>query len=82
MKNRIKAHLIKMSDSRGRDKTFCPSEVARELFKEDEWRSQMDLIRSLADELVAEGQLVVMQKNKPIAVKPSEAVGPIRLRKK
>ncbi len=42
----------------------------------------MDIVREVADELTKEGVLVVMQKGNVIAEGATEAVGPIRLRKK
>lgn len=66
---------------RGLGKTFCPSEVARELFS-DKWRDEMELIRNVADDLVKKGKLVVLQKGIIQNKLPSELKGPIRLRKK
>lgn len=73
------AHL-KFAADRGSEKTFCPSEVARELFAED-WRQKMDLVREIADELVIEGKLNVLQKGIVKHDLPSKLSGPIRLRK-
>jgi len=65
---------------RGFDKTYCPSEVARAYAPED-WRSKMELVRQVADDLVAIGKLIVLQNGKRIDAKPTKAKGPIRLRK-
>ncbi len=76
----IKSELLKFAEVRGADKTYCPSEVARVLY--ENWRGQMDAVRKVADGLVQDQQLEVLQggivKNKP----PTQLKGPIRLRKK
>ncbi|SFB71026.1 DUF3253 domain-containing protein [Kaistella jeonii] len=59
--DRIKKLHLEFSEDRGLDKTYCPSEVARELFPDD-WREKMDLVRKVADELLIEGKLIVLQK--------------------
>ena len=75
----IRSHL-EFAEERGFGKTYCPSEVARSIFPNG-WREQMDLVRQVADELVASGHLVTLQKGKIIDQKLTEAKGPIRLRK-
>ncbi|MGB6151833.1 MAG: DUF3253 domain-containing protein [Pricia sp.] len=75
----INLHL-KFAEDRGTDKTYCPSEVARKIYPDD-WRPKMDLVRQVADTLVESGKLVVLQNGRKIDDKPSEATGPIRLRK-
>lgn len=77
----VKIAHIKLANSRGNECTYCPSEVAREIFPES-WREQMSLVREIADDLVTSGELVVFQKGTIISEKPTEAKGPIRLRKK
>ena len=57
-------------------RTFCPSEVARELRPED-WRSLMPLIREEAERLVGKGQLHCWQRGDRAS--PTAASGPIRL---
>ena len=79
--DRIKKLHLKFAEDRGLDKTYCPSEVARELFP-DNWREKMDLVRDIADELVIEGKLIVLQKGFEKNELPSKLTGPIRLRKK
>lgn len=83
MKNKenIKELHLKFAKERGLDATYCPSEVARKLYPEN-WRDKMDLVREVADDLVAKDKLVVMQKGEIIPEKATEASGPIRLRKK
>jgi len=63
------------------DSSFCPSEIARIYFDEN-WREEMDLVRSVADELVKENKLITLQNGVIIGNLPSEAKGPIRLKSK
>lgn len=76
----IKSHL-KFAEERGFEKTYCPSEVAKELFPEN-WRDKMNLVREIADKLVIENKLVVLQKGIIKTELPSKLTGPIRLQKK
>ncbi len=78
---KIHSSLLKFSDKRGFRKTYCPSEVSRELFPNN-WRDKMELVREVADELVKSGHLLVLQKSKIKMELPSKLTGPIRLRKK
>ncbi len=79
--NNFKISLLKLADERGLEKTFCPSEVARQLFP-NYWRDKMDEIRKEADILIKENKLVVMQKEIIQKDLPSKLKGPIRLRLK
>lgn len=66
-----------MAASRGENKTFCPSEVARENFGEN-WRDSMQAIRDAAFDLAEENKVVVLQKGKK--VDKENLKGPIRIR--
>jgi len=77
----IRNFHLDFAEQRGLESTYCPSEVARACFSKD-WRSQMDLVRQVADELVADEKLVVMQKGEIISAKAVDAKGAIRLRRK
>ena len=81
LKDEIQISHLKFAEERGLEKTYCPSEVARELFPNN-WRDKMDLIRNVADELVKSGELVVLQKGEIKKELPSKLKGPIRLRKR
>ncbi|SFH78570.1 DUF3253 domain-containing protein [Halpernia frigidisoli] len=74
------AHL-KFAKDRGFEKTFCPSEVARELFP-DIWREKMDEVRNVAQELINENLIEVSQKGEIKNQNISKLIGPIRLRLK
>lgn len=68
--------IIELSTERGKDKTICPSEVARKLWPND-WRKYMEEIRKTAFALRDAGKITITQKgNKLIG---NEAVGPIRI---
>lgn len=79
--DKIKNAHLQFAAERGFEKTYCPSEVARELFPE-EWRGKMDLVRDVADELVTAGKLQVLQGNVVGKDLPSKLKGPIRLRRR
>lgn len=61
----------------GPDKTICPSEAAR-CVSPDNWRTLMDVTRSVAARLASEGRIEVTQQGQPIDL--ASARGPVRLR--
>lgn len=61
---------------RGAGKTICPSEVARAI-DSDDFRRYMPLVRSVASALVLGGEVVALQKGKPVSLETAR--GPIRL---
>jgi hypothetical protein len=70
-----------------RSKTICPSEAARLVAGDPrnkshaarrDWEALMEPARSAARRLVAQGRIVITQRNHP--VDPATAKGPIRLR--
>ena len=75
----IGREILRIAKQRGSAKTLCPSEVARNLFSAAEWRSKMDLVRSVGLALVEERKIVVMQEGK-VVPDPAAARGPIRYR--
>ena len=80
-KLKIKKLHLQLANERESNKTYCPSEVARKLDVKN-WREHMDNVRNVADELIAENRLEVLQKGKTLQEKASKALGAIRLRKK
>ena len=74
----IKDTHLQMAKQRGRNKTYCPSEVAKSVFG-PEWREHMDVVREVADKLVADNKLNVLQKGLIVTHLPTKAKGPIRL---
>jgi hypothetical protein len=71
----IRAALLRTARARGPGKSFCPSDVARDLA--DDWRPLMPVIRSVATDLQQEGRLTATQKGQAVDV--ATARGPIRL---
>jgi hypothetical protein len=67
--------IMSMAKKRGLEKTFCPSEIARQF--EDQWRSLMDPVRSAAAQLIDQGQLVCKQHGEIVDIRTVK--GPIRL---
>jgi len=76
----IKNKHFEFAKARGSEKNYCPSEVARGLFPEN-WRSKMDAVRSVADDLFRNEELIVSQFGKDLDILPSEVKGHIRLRR-
>lgn len=78
---KIKEAHIRFAEDRGFDKTYCPSEIARELFPEN-WREMMDEVREIGDQLVMTGKLEILQKGTVQEQPSTKLKGPIRFRKK
>ncbi|MEM1288625.1 MAG: DUF3253 domain-containing protein [Pseudomonadota bacterium] len=71
----IRDAILVAVQERGEGKTICPSEVARTLDRV-RWRALMPQVREEASALLADSQIAVTQKGRP--VDPLEAKGPIR----
>ena len=78
--HQLQETILNLLSQRAKNATICPSEAARAIFPEDQWREHLEQTRQAARRLVATGQLEILQKGHP--VNPSTAKGPIRLRKK
>lgn len=74
----LEAEILSKLGERARGATICPSEVARSLAPDDEWRALMEPVRQAARRLVAKGVLDITQGGH--VVDASTAKGPIRLR--
>ncbi|WP_297338187.1 DUF3253 domain-containing protein [Algoriphagus sp.] len=74
----LKTALLEMCRKRG-DSSFCPSEVARQLYPED-WRNFMDEILAEAMKLYRSGEIRITQSGKNIDPH-QEVKGPIRISK-
>jgi len=72
------ATIFDLLEARDEGKTICPSDAARRLAGDADFRALMPLIRETARELVAEGRLEVTQSGEVIDL--DRARGPIRLR--
>jgi hypothetical protein len=64
--------------ARARGATICPSEAARALAGDSDFRAHMAPVRAAAAAMVARGELEVTQRG--AVVEPATARGPIRLR--
>ncbi|MCR9159045.1 MAG: DUF3253 domain-containing protein [Nannocystaceae bacterium] len=74
----LEAAIVALLDARGPGKTICPSEAARRVDPE-QWRPLMEPARRAARRMVARGELEICQRGK--VVDPTDAKGPIRLRR-
>ena len=74
----VERAILDLLARRDRGATICPSEVARALGGDEGFRSLMPLVRGVAAELVARGEIEVTQSGE--VVDPADARGPIRLR--
>lgn len=74
----LKTTILKLVNERGPEKTICPSEAARELGEDSDWKKLMDPVREAARELHKSGQIQIEQQGQP--VDPDQCSGPIRLR--
>ncbi len=77
----LEAAIVALLAERGRDKTICPSEAAKQVGGREarsDWESLMEPARAAARRLVAQGSIDITQGGK--TVDPSRAKGPIRLR--
>lgn len=73
MSERIRAAILDLALQRGREKSLCPSEVAKALAPD--WRSLMPEVRA-----VAAGMPEIIATQRGVEVDPVTARGPIRLR--
>jgi hypothetical protein len=75
MSKKIEKQILLLLQERGKDKSICPSEVARQLFPED-WRTHMDEIRAVAKNLCVQKKILITQNNKVVDL--NKIKGPIR----
>ena len=72
----LEESVMRLLKERGRGKTICPSEAARDVFPDD-WRGQMEAARMAVRRLIVDGKVVVKQKGK--VVDASTAKGAVRV---
>mgnify|MGYP000055270640 CR=1 FL=1 len=72
----IERTIRNMVESRGPEKTICPSEVARRL-RDDDWRELMEAVRRAVGRLKARDEVVVTRGGEH--VEPWDPGGPIRI---
>ena len=61
--------------SRSAGGTICPSEVARSLARETDWREAMPAVHAAVDRLIAEGVIRLSWKGQPLTAR----AGPYRI---
>lgn len=69
--------ILSTAQARGSEKTFCPSEIARELFPED-WRAHMQDVVEVAIALQRQEKVLITQKGEPVDINHIKA--PIRIK--
>jgi hypothetical protein len=75
---RLEETIIALLENRGRRASICPSEAARRVAGDDDWRALMAPTRRAARRLAADDRVEITQAGRP--VDPSTARGPIRIR--
>ena len=75
----LESAIIALLDPRASAGSICPSEAARVVAGEGNWRELMEPARRAARRLVARGEVEITQGGRP--VNPSTARGPIRIRR-
>ncbi len=71
--------ILDLLDRRAQGATICPSEAARSVSTDANWRVLMEFARRAARRLSHSGRTQILQKGK--VVDPAEFRGPIRIRK-
>ena len=75
----LEAAIFTLLAQRQPGASICPSDAARAVYPAaHQWRDAMPVVRALAAQLAAQGQLVVTQGGKVVDI--DTAKGPIRLR--
>lgn len=74
---RIRATIDELLDARRDGATICPSEAARALRPDGDWRALMDDVRRVAADETDAGRLEVRQGGERVGAR--SARGPIRL---
>lgn len=73
----IIAKIDELLAARAHDATICPSDAARALRPDGDWRALMDPVREAAASEVAAGRLEIRQKGEVVELETVR--GPIRL---
>jgi hypothetical protein len=74
----LEAAILDLLSQRKPGASICPSEAARVVAGEQDWRTLMEPARRAARRLTARGEVVITQGGRQ--VDPSTAKGPIRIR--
>jgi Protein of unknown function (DUF3253) len=73
----IEGKILELLGERDPGKTICPSDAARALAGDADFRPYMDPVREAAAKLVDAGRIAVTQKGEPVDL--ATVRGPIRL---
>lgn len=73
----IAQRILSVALERGKDKSTCPSEIARMLFPQ-EWRKKMDMVMDVARDLHANGKICITQQGKAVDIQKIK--GPVRIK--
>ncbi len=76
--DQIEGTITELLEARDPGKTICPSDAARALAGDADFRPLMEPVRAQAREMVRRGDLEITQKGR--VVDPDSARGAIRLR--
>lgn len=76
---RLERAILDLLSSRAADATICPSEAARAVAADGDWRGLMEPARRAARRLTHSGRVRILQKGS--VVDPANFRGPIRIRK-
>ncbi|WNO76109.1 DUF3253 domain-containing protein [Streptomyces sp. NBC_00306] len=81
MDRRLERAILDLLERRSPTASICPSDAARAVYRGDDdgWRALMEPARDAARRLVAAGEVEITQAGRP--VEPTEARGPIRIRR-
>jgi hypothetical protein len=69
--------ILELLAQRDPGKTICPSEAARSLAGDADFRPYMDPVREAAATLADEGRVAITQKGRPVRI--GAVKGPIRI---
>jgi len=73
----ISQTILSVAAQRGKEKSTCPSEIARMLFPDD-WRRHMNEVVEVAIDLQNHGKVLITQKGLPVEI--DRIKGPIRIK--
>lgn len=76
---RLESAILDLLAQRRAGATICPSDAARAVGSDDDWRELMEPARQAASRLVAAGQVEITQGGKVVDL--ASATGPIRIRR-
>lgn len=76
----LEAAIVALLEQRAHDATICPSEAARVVAGDGDWRPLMAPARAAAGRLVDRGEVEVTQRGQVVDI--TSARGPVRIRRR